>query len=37
MKYSTHTILHSSQIHLSIQEASRAVLFRNFQQGRTII
>jgi hypothetical protein len=36
MKYSTHTILHSSQIHLSIQESSRAILFRDFQQGHTI-
>jgi hypothetical protein len=36
MKYSTHTILHSSQIHLSTHERSRAILFRNFQQGRTI-
>jgi hypothetical protein len=34
MKYSTHTILHSLQIHLSTQERSRAVLF--FQQGCTI-
>jgi hypothetical protein len=31
MKYSTHTILHSSQIHLSTQESNRVVLFRNFQ------
>jgi hypothetical protein len=32
MKYSTHTILHSS----SIQEDSRAVPVRVFKQGRTI-
>jgi hypothetical protein len=36
MKYSIHTILHLSQIHLWIQESSKVVLFRNFQQGRTI-
>jgi hypothetical protein len=30
MKYSTYTNLHSSHIHLSIQESSRVVLFRNF-------